>query len=167
MGYEAELLDCEGARTVAYEPGNQVIKVAEVNQRIALDLSADGRLAAGVPGVASDAGLPLAAGVSTAASTQQGFLLSLRVDWSAVEIQAGPIGAGGARWNIYRQTSRLDRHHRLVQTLLVPSAVTTVTIEVKTWVRRRGWFFGLFGTREWSPPPRRFPINIETPHPRK
>jgi hypothetical protein len=159
MGYEAALVDAKTARTVAYEPGNQVIKVAQADQSVTLDLAANGQLSAGTPGGLP---LPLAAGLAASASTKQGFLLSLHVEWSAVEIQAGPVGAGGIRWNLYRQTSRIDRHHRLIQTALIDASTKTLKVNVRTWIRRRGGFFGLFGTREWSAPTRSFEIPIET-----
>ena len=149
MGYTARLLDCDAARTVGYEPGSQAIKAIEVNQTLMLDMALDGSLQVAPPGTDAQ---PLAAGLSGAASMRQGFALSLRIEWSALEVQAGPIGTGGVRWNLYRQASRIDRHHRLLQTLLIPRETKTLTIEVDTWVRRRGGFFGLFGTREWSSP---------------
>jgi hypothetical protein len=159
MGYEAAIVDGGNARTIAYEPGNRIIKVAQVNQSVAIDLAANGQLAAGL---SSETAVPLAAGLSATASTKQGFVVSLQLEWAAVEIQAGPVGAGGVRWNIYRQASRLDRHHRLIQTALIDPSLKKLTVRVRTWVRRRGGFFGIFGTREWCPPPRVFEVPIET-----
>jgi hypothetical protein len=158
MGYESTVVGSDDVRTVAYEPGSQALKLADVHQQLSLDLSAGGQLATGeltVPG------MPVTAGVHAAASTRQGFVLSLHLELSALEILAGPVGAGGVRWDLYRQASRLDRHHRLVQTALVPTSLTRLTLTLTTWVRRRGWFFGLFGTRQWSPPPRTYTIAIE------
>ncbi|WP_313920707.1 hypothetical protein [Tahibacter sp.] len=159
MGYQATLLKCDDARTVAYEPGNNTIKVADVNQSLAFDVAIDGRIEAADQGAA---GMPLLPGLTVSASTRQGFALSLHIEWAAVEVQAGPIGAGGVRWNLYRQQQRLDRHCRFIQTALVPTAAKSLTIELRTWVRRRGGFFGVFGTREWSPPPQTFKLAIET-----
>lgn len=158
LGYAAKLLDCEAARTVSYEPGNHTIKAIEVNQTVTVDLALDGRMQVGIPGTDTQ---PLAAGVEGGASVRQGFALALQIEWSALAVQAGPVGTGGVRWNLYRQASRLDRHHRLLQTLLIPRDTKTLTIEIDTWVRRRGGFFGLFATREWRSPTRTYVVNVE------
>lgn len=157
MGYESVPVDCDAARTVSYEPGNRVVKAIEVVQTMAVDVALDGSMAAGVP---SDAAIPVAAGLAGAASTRLGFALSLQIEWSVVEVQAGPVGHGGVRWNLYRQGSRIDRHHRLIQTMLLPRSTKELNVEVRTWVRRRG-LFGVFGTREWQSPVRRFTLAVE------
>jgi hypothetical protein len=159
MGYEAQPLNCDEARTVAFEPRDRVIKTIEVQQSLAVDVALDGRMTVGTP---RDTALPLAAGLSGTASTRQGFAVSLQIEWSAVEVQAGPVGNGGVRWNLYRQASRIDRHHRLLQTILIPRGTKELTIEVKTWVRRRGGFFGVFGTHEWRSSPRHFSLTVES-----
>jgi hypothetical protein len=158
LGYAAKLLGCDAARTVSYEPGNHAIKAIEVNQALTVDIALDGRMQIGTP--ATDA-QPLAAGLSGGASMRQGFALALQIEWSALEVQAGPTGAGGVRWNLYRQARRIDRHHRLLQTLLIPRDTKTLTIEIDTWVRRRGGFFGLFATREWRSPTRTYVVNVD------
>jgi hypothetical protein len=160
MGYSAALRDCEAARTVSYEPGTQAIKAIEVNQTLAVDLSLDGRMQIGTP---AENAQELSVGLATSASTRQGFALGLQIEWSALEVQAGPVGAGGVRWNLYRQGSRIDRHHRLLQTLLIPRKTKKLTIDIDTWVRRRGGFFGLFGTHEWRSPTRTFVVDVEEP----
>jgi hypothetical protein len=162
MGYSAVPKGCDAARTVSFEPTDRVIKAIEVNQTLAIDLDVHGRMVAGVPQAATSPALPLAAGLSGGASTRQGFALSLQLEWSAVEVQAGPVGSGGVRWNLYRQGQRIDRYHRLMHTLLVPRGTRTLTFEVDTWVRRHGLLGGLFGTRHWQSPRREFTLNVET-----
>ncbi|MDH0865769.1 hypothetical protein [Mitsuaria sp. GD03876] len=162
MGYSAVPKDCDAARTVSFEPSDRVIKAIEVNQTLAIDLDVHGRMVAGVPEAGAGPALPLAAGLAGGASTRQGFALSLQLEWSAVEVQAGPVGSGGVRWNLYRQGRRIDRYHRLMHTLLVPRGTRTLTFEVDTWVRRQGLFGGLLGTRHWQSPRREFTLNVET-----
>jgi hypothetical protein len=158
MGYESKVMGSDEVRTVAYEPGHHAVKFAEARQELALDLSASGELSTGELAVP---GMPVTAGVHASASTRQGYVLSLHLEFSALETMAGPVGAGGVRWDLYRQSSRPARHHRLVQTALVPSSLTKLTLTLTTWVRRRGRFFDLFGTRQWSPAPRSYTISIE------
>jgi hypothetical protein len=67
-----------------------------------------------------------------------------------LEIQAGPVESGGAKWNFYRQAQRLDGFQPLLQTILVEETVTTLHVRIKTWVRSPGRFWGLGKTQEWQ-----------------
>jgi hypothetical protein len=86
--------------------------------------------------------------------------LLIAINFSALKIQAGPIGAGGARWNIYRQQERIDLFQPLLQTLLIPSDLNRLKMSVKTWIRRSGKFGGLIGARAWEFKPVNFTVSL-------
>ena len=70
-------------------------------------------------------------------------------------VEAGPVGAGGVRWNIYRMKDRLD----CFPTLLVRPKGTDLKLRIRTWVRTRG-FFGL-GATQWISDWQRLTVPLE------
>jgi len=162
MGYRVAILG-DVADTHSFAPQSRVLKVGEWKQTFEIGLDVGGKL--GVPTPATNA-LSLVPGVqlegaSVRAATDQSFILSLGIELNFLEIQAAPIDAGGARWNLYRQHERLDRFQPLLQTVLVKKGVTSIEVEISTWVRRAGLFGSTLGTREWVQAPRRHVVSLE------
>jgi hypothetical protein len=162
MGYDVRLKGVDGA-TVSIEPGSAVEKVGEIEQNVSIGLDIGGELQlAGealellseVPGFSMK-------GVKVFATTHNRFSLALHLELSLLKVVAGPVGAGGARWDIYRTRERLDHFQPLVQTLLVPEDTERLHFEVETWIRRRGKFFGLISAREWTFPGQEFDVSLE------
>jgi hypothetical protein len=149
LGYESRVLGID-ATTVGFQPMSSVHEVGQVGQEISVGLSAggelhvpDGELALGpsLPGIRVE-------GVRFNFATHSEFALALSLKLQLREVQAGPVGAGGVRWNIYRQKRRLDEVQALFQSLLVPRQVQTLNLELRTWVRSNG-LFGL-GVKQWT-----------------
>jgi hypothetical protein len=80
--------------------------------------------------------------LSLSADARFAFLLGLDLDLSLLEVQAGPVGAGGARWNLYRRGRRIDVTQSLVHTLTIPSGATQLRLRVTTWISESGLFGG-------------------------
>jgi len=153
LGYQVTLKN-GGADTISFAPDEELLKVATLGQDMHLGLSAGGELAIpqqplqllnAIPGVSLT-------GSKLSATTDQRFGVSISFTVTLLAVQAGPVGAGGVRWNMYRQAERLDVYHPLLQTLLIPRDVRELKFTIKTWVRRRGRFFGLLKDREWVAP---------------
>jgi hypothetical protein len=85
--------------------------------------------------------------------------ISLRL--ALVKVEAGPIGAGGVRWNVYRTDEAVVGFQPFVQTLTVPAGTKALELRVQPWVVRRGYFFGLVGTRKFIPGPTTFRVSVE------
>jgi hypothetical protein len=161
MGYTATLKDVDAA-TVAVFPESKLLKVAQSRQELQFGLTAGGKI--GVP----DEGLALAnqipgvtmTGAELHATTNQEFGLAIRCSFSVLEVQAGPVGAGGARWNIYRTSERIDVFQPLFQTLLIPRGVERLCISVEMWVRRPFRFLAWTKVRQWLYPPVTFDVSL-------
>jgi hypothetical protein len=88
------------------------------------------------------------------------FGLSVRYVYSLLRVQAAPVGAGGARWDLYRRGDQVYRFQPLVQTLLVPPGIEQLKLELTTWVCRRGILFGTLGVRKWQSEPVTVEVSI-------
>jgi hypothetical protein len=159
MGYEVALGEGD-IETLGVEPGTRLVDVGRVTQNVTLGLNLDGGL--GVPSVAAS-GIPLGDSLPSArifASTDQTFSLAIELRLQLLAVQAGVVGAGGARWNLYRQDKSLDDQQTLVQTIGVPrDGRSRSTAKIKTWVRSAG-FLGL-GSKVWiAAEPVEFPIDL-------
>jgi hypothetical protein len=162
MGYTVRL-DGVSAATVAVAPASFVRTVATMGQELQLGIGVGGEIevppvalapAGAVPGVSFT-------GARLEATTDTRLVLSLRADFAVLDVQAGPVGAGGARWNLYRTGARLDRFQPLVQTLLVEPGIRALPMSVTTWVRRRRSLRGLGGTRHWDYQPQAYEVSLE------
>jgi hypothetical protein len=162
LGYEVQL---EGgdASTVALEPDTRLLSLVKGKLEAQVGLSADGAMEVpsgtlqvinAVPGVTLQ-------GARVHATSNAQFGLAIQFDLSVLEVQAGPVGAGGARWNLYQAHERLDRFQPLLHTLLVPAGTQRLNLVVKTWVRSRARWLGLIKARQWSPPEERFEVSLE------
>jgi hypothetical protein len=88
--------------------------------------------------------------------------VALQVTFSILEVQAGPVNAGGARWNIYRGRDSIDTFQPLFQTMLVPAGTAKLRFEIRTWIRGSRRFFGLVNGREWTYDPKTFDVSLES-----
>ncbi|MBN1608252.1 MAG: hypothetical protein JW940_16590 [Polyangiaceae bacterium] len=148
LGYEAQLCSPDGA-TVALFPESQTVRVGSLEQCVQVGIGAGGaldvpkdalELAKAVPGIKITG-----AELSATTSSHLGLALSLTLTLRAVE--AGPVGAGGVRWNIYHHKERLDCYQALFQTLLVRDSEQQLGFRIRTWIRSHG-LFGL-GAKQW------------------
>lgn len=153
MGYESELARMDGS-TVAFCPSSETLSVGSVQQSLQIGVGCGGELDVPkealqilnvVPGVKIT-------GAELGVTTHTRFGLALSLTLALRAIQAGPVGAGGVRWQIYHTKDRLDCYQPLFQTLLVGHSEPELRFRVRTWVRSRG-FFGLWAkqwTSEWE-----------------
>lgn len=161
LGYESRLKDQQGD-TVSVSPDTRVKQFANLDQEIRVGIKAGGELE--VPNEALQVvklipGVNLH-GVELQVTNDTRFGLAIQFQFSIVEVQAGPIDPGGARWNLYRDAERLDRFQPLIQTLLLPDAVPSLDLEVNTWLRSRSGLFGL-GASQWNYPTQTFTVELE------
>lgn len=151
MGYEIAI-DGGVADTESVEPGAQYYKVGQIDQKVDLGLSVGGKLGEAPPStqpaVAPAGLLPYHAEIR--ASTDQSLGLSIHFELSFVEVQAGAFDAGGAKWNFYRQSQRLDKSQPLLQTILVREELDKIHVRIKTWIRTPGFLFGLGKPQQWD-----------------
>ena len=159
LGYQSRLRDVN-ADTIGFQPTSAVEEVGSVEQELAFGVGAGGELS--VPKEALTVGNALPGiqleGATLSLSTHQRFALAISMTLTLRSIQAGPVGAGGVRWNIYRQKNRIDEMQALFQTLLVPKDVKILNVEVQTWVRSKG-FLGI-GSKQWQSPWRAFALEL-------
>jgi hypothetical protein len=161
FGYSARLVGVDGD-TVAFQPSSELIDVAKVEQEVTLGLDVSGSLSL-APDLGLGAALPgiTLPSAKVHASTRQGVGLAITCRFSVVAVQAGPLAAGGVRWNIYRAKQSIEAFQPLFQTLRVPSGVKTLQFEVETWIRGSGYLFGLLGARHWHYPAQTFQVSLE------
>jgi hypothetical protein len=162
LGYEIRLLSPD-ADTLSIQPSTELLEVARLNQDVDLGLTVGGSLepppaalslASAIPGFSLQ-------GVRVAATTEQSFRLAIRFRFELLKIQAGPVGAGGARWNFYRQDQRLDGFQPLLHTILVPRDATSLDVSIHAWVVRAGGWFGLKKPIRWMSNEIRYQVPIE------
>lgn len=180
LGYSVRPTGLPSATTVDLVPSTKLATFVSTRFKIAADMGIGGRIElpsslvnigvgaggelgpAGDPATAAGAivpGWPISdARLSLSADAQFAFILGLDLDLSLLEVQAGPVGAGGARWNLYRRGKRIDVTQSLVHTLTVPQGVTGLKLRVTTWICESG-FLGGPATR-WTFA-RTFPVSLE------
>ncbi len=180
MGYAVRLTGLPSATTVDLVPGTKLTTLVSTKFKVAADAEIGGKIGLPSPlvnigvgvggelGVAGDLaaaagpavpGWPISdATLSVSADAQFAFVLGLDLDLSLLEVQAGPVGAGGARWNLYRRGKRIDVTQSLVHTLTVPKGVTGLKLRVTTWICESG-LLGRPATR-WTFA-KTFPVSLE------
>jgi len=97
--------------------------------------------------------------LSLSADAKFAFILSLKFDLSLLEVQSGPVGAGGARWNLYRRGKRIDVMQSLAHTVVVPRSTASLKLVVATWIRESGFLGG--AATQWTFAPRRFTVGLK------
>ncbi len=163
MGYEFEPR-APGCVTLGTVPGSVTFDVMTVSQQVAFGVSIGGQVSIGelpelpLPG-APGSSIQLQ-GAKLHATTDQQFAVAIEFALSVLEVQAGPIGAGGARWNLYRGRRTIETNQPLFHTVLVPDGTNKIPVAVKTWVRRSGRFFGLIKPKHWDYPEQSFEVLI-------
>jgi len=162
LGYEVRPVDLDAA-TVALSPDTEVTRLGALESKVSIGLSAAGELAAPEAALAAANAIPGVAlhNAQVEATTSTKLALAIRVEFSMVKVEAGPIGAGGARWNVYRVDERVVGFQPFIQTLLVPQKTKMLKLTVQPWVARRGRLFGVIGSRKFIPAPTTFEVSLE------
>ena len=121
MGYQSSI-DNERCDTVSVIPESRKYNVIHVQQELSFGLKAGGEIGTSpVPALRlPNTGLTVdLTGASLRATTDQEYAIALQCTFAVLEVQAGPVDAGGARWNLYRGRESIDTYQSLFQTLLV------------------------------------------------
>ena len=154
-----------GFRTASLFPESKLVNYGKIDTEIQLGLDAGGELA--VPketlALANTAvpGLNIA-GAKINATTDVQLGIAIQCVFSFVQAQAGPVGEGGARWNIYKVGQRIDVNHTLLHTLLVPSTTMALHCKIASWVREPRRFFKWLKAREWKFPTVEYDISLDS-----
>jgi hypothetical protein len=151
------------AATVSLMPSTKEGALASAGANVTVGISAGGEL--GIP----DKALQIAGalpGISLAktkisATADAHFGLGLKWRLSALDVRSGPVGAGGARWDLYKRGDRLDGNHRLMHTVLLPPGTTRLTVSIETWLRTRRFVPGPNRHRQWDYPAQPFTVSLE------
>ncbi len=161
MGYTAKLGRLPAATTVDLAPSSKLVSLASAEAKLDVGVGAGGEI--GLPDrvlEAAGAAVPgwqvSEAKLSVSADARFAFVLSL--DLSALEIQAGPVGAGGARWNLYRRAKRIDVTQTLAHTVVVPPGTAALRLAVTTWIRECGFLGG--PSKQWTFAALRFVVSL-------
>jgi hypothetical protein len=153
-----------GCRTASLFPESKLVNFGKIDAEVQLGLDVGGELAlpqealtlanTGVPGLNI-------AGAKINATTNAQFGIAIHCAVSLVQVQAGPIGEGGARWNIYKAGEGMDVNHTLLQTLLVPEGTTQLHVQIDSWIREPRRFLKLFRSVEWKFPTVEYDVPLE------
>ena len=163
MGYQVFMINPNNADTVSFAPSSELLKVIDIKQSMKIGLSVGGKMQ--VPDAASKA-TSIISGVNMekveiSGSTDQSLNLALQVNYSVVKVLAGPIGAGGVRWDIFRQDDPLEEFHPLLQTVMLPMKTEKIKLQIKTWIKRAGLFGTRIGSKQWITDPLDFEVSLE------
>jgi hypothetical protein len=162
LGYRIEI-EPTGCVIASVFPESKLLKVGTADVKIQLGLNADGgldvpktalALASGIPGLSLN-------GIRIDATTDTHVGVALQCEISFLQVQAGPIGQGGAGWNLYKKGQRIDIAHALVHTLLAPNGTKGLTAKIDTWVREPRRFLKLVRGREWRFPTVEYAVSLE------
>jgi hypothetical protein len=164
MGYRA-LVDDQRCNTVALFPASRRYDVIKVSESLSFGIKAGGEIGfSEVPkfqllNTLADVKLT---GLALRTTTDDEFAIAAQCTLSVLEVVAGPVGAGGARWNLYRGRESIETYQPLFHTLLAPRKVQSLRFTVDTWIRGSGRFFGLLRARQWIYPSQVFEVSIES-----
>jgi hypothetical protein len=164
MGYRT-LVDDKRCATVAVFPASRKYDVINVSEQVSFGIKAGGEI--GIPEVQGFQLLDTLAdikltGLALRATTNDEFAIAAQCTFSVLEVQAGPVDAGGARWNLYRGRESVEMYQPLFQTLLAPRKAKNLRFTIDTWIRGSGRFFGLLKARQWDYPSQVFEVSIES-----
>lgn len=159
LGYQAKL--AEDAATIDFAPKTEMLEVGSVDQHLWFGLTTGGKLST-IAATENEVLQPLAGidlpDIEIGGGVGNKLELRARIKLELLKVQAGPIGAGGVRWNLYRQDKTLVAFTPLVQTMLVSPDTKKLTFEVVTWAKVGG-IFGI-GTKAWIAEPKTFEVAI-------
>ena len=163
MGYTAKLSGQPSAATIGLVPDSRLVSVAKAKAKVDIGVGASGELGLS-EGTAASAqtatgGLVRDVKLSLSADAKFAFILSLDLDVSLLEIHAGPVGAGGARWDLYRRGKRIDVRQSLAHTVVVPKGTASLKLVVETCIRESG-FLGRPATH-WKFEPQKFMVSLQ------
>jgi hypothetical protein len=161
MGYEVGLVGVDDASTISLSPDSEVEQLGAAHATVDLGLSAGGKLS--LP-AAAISGLPLpltVPGIELRASTDDRFSVSIGYALSVVQVQAGPIGAGGARWNLYRHGRDLRLSQSLLQTVMIPDSLKSLDVSIRTWIRKRSLLGGARRSCQWTAQPVQYRLSLQ------
>lgn len=164
LGYRVAV-DEERCATVAVFPETRRYRMFNASEQFSVGIKAGGEIGTQeIPGIQILGGIAKLdlRGVSVKATNDAEFGLSARLSVSVLEVLAAPVGAGGARWDIYRGRESIQIYQPLLQTLLAPRERKTLRFRVETWIRTPGRFFGLSKARHWDYPSQSFEVSIES-----
>jgi hypothetical protein len=162
MGYTITIKDLDAA-TVSLSPSDAIKEVATLEQKLNVGIEAAGKLSVPnenlkllneIPGVSIN-------GAEVGATNDTQFGLALSFSFCALKVQAGPVGAGGARWNLYRKGERIDLSQPLFHTLLIPSDTSQLNISIETWIRTPFQLFAWKRVRNWTYDPVEFEVSLQ------
>jgi len=165
MGYRAELSGQPAAATIGLVPASWRVSVAKAKAKVDIGVGAGGEL--GLPeGPVVAAATQTATGglvgdvkLSLSADAKFAFILSLDFDLSLLAVQAGPVGAGGARWDLYRRGKSIGVMQSLAHTVVVPKGTASLKLAVTTWIRETGLLGG--PAMQWTFAPQGFTVLLE------
>jgi|SRR6267378_480127 len=163
MGYQCKVND-QRCATVALFPVSRKYDVIHVSEQVSLGIAAGGEIGIREPEVFQALADPIEVKLMNTrlrATTDNEFAVAAECTFSVLEVQAGPLGAGGARWNLYRGRDSVETQQALFHSMLVPRGTGRLTFTIETWIRRSGRFFGLIGTRHWTYPAQTFQVSLE------
>jgi hypothetical protein len=162
FGYTATLKgsDAAYAATVGVIPDSEFTKYAALDEDVRIGISAGGEV--GIPqevfaAVNAVPGISFK-GARLEATTDTKFAVAIHLNFGLMSVVAAPVGAGGARWELYRRGEKLQRFQPLVQTILVTEGTSSLTFEVETWIRRRRRL--LARARHWHLPLATFSVSL-------
>jgi len=164
LGYTATL-EQPGCVTASLFPESKLVNYGKIEAELQLGLDCGGALAVPKETLAlADAAVPglHIGGASIAATTNAQFGIAIRCSFSFIQAQAGPVGAGGARWNIYKGGQRIDLNHTLLHTLLAPDGTEQLHVYIDSWVRRPRRLLGLLKGVEWRFPRVEYDVSLES-----
>lgn len=167
MGYRSQVdeLRCS---PVGVFPDTRKYDVISTSQQLSFGIKLGGEIglpeAGGYELLSEVSGITLT-GASVRATTDQQFAIAVQCRFSVLEVQAGPVGAGGARWNFYRSRESVEGYQPLFQTMIVPKGIGALRFTIETWIRRSGRFFGLLKSRHWTYEPQTFDVALEAAGP--
>jgi hypothetical protein len=162
LGYEVRPVDVDAA-TVAISPDTELTSVGAIDSDVRIGLSAGGEMAVPTPALEAMNTVPGISlhGAKIEATADQRFALAVHLRLALVKVEAGLVGAGGARWNVYRAGDRIVGFQPFLQTALLPKKTRRLKVAVQPWVVRRSWFPGKFGATRYIPPPSTFEVSLE------
>ena len=165
IGYSTQV-EGQSCRTVDLFPHSRLVKVLDLEQQVTFGLSLAGEFApspaaitAGMNALTPLAGLQIL-NANVRGETTQSAGLTIRCSFSFIEVQAGPAGAGGARWNLYRTAKRIDVSQVLLQTLLVPEDIHHLLLSASCWLRRPRRWLALRRVHQWAFPEVTFEVDL-------